>query len=400
LSDRVTIVGASLAGVRTAKLLRRYDFDGAIALVGDEPHRPYDRPPLSKQLLAGRLEPEAIALEGDELYDSLDLHLGARAVGLDVATGAVDLDDGSRLVGDHVVVTTGAIPRRLPDQPQLAGVHVLRTLDDALRLRSELGEGRQAVIVGAGFIGMEVAATARGLGADVTVVEFLDTPLVRGLGPVLGAAIADVHRARGVTFHLGAAVRAIDGDDRVRSVELDDGTRLDADVVVVGIGVAPATGWLAGSGLTLDDGVVCDDHLRAGGGEGRVWAAGDVARWPSARYGQPLRIEHWTNATETAQVVARNLTGGDAVHDPVPYVWSDQYDLKIQVVGRVTDDERIEVAVGDLDELRFVATASRDGQLRGAVGVRWPRALLQFRMLLERGAGPDEVAQLAASLNA
>lgn len=399
MSQRITIVGASLAGVRTAKLLRRYGYEGAIALVGDEPHRPYDRPPLSKQLLAGTMDRAAIELEDDALFGSLELHLGRRGVALDATGATVTLDDDTVIDAEAVVLATGSAPRTLPDQPDLAGVQVLRTLDDALALRAQLRDEPRLVVVGAGFIGMEVAATARGLGADVTVVELLDAPLQRGLGPMLGTAVADVHREHGVTFHLGRSVSGFAGDgDRVTGVVLDDGTEIAADAVLVGIGAAPAVGWLDGAGLTLDDGVVCDDHLRAEGGAGRVWAVGDVARWPSARFGEQLRVEHWTNATETAQVVARNLTGTDAVHDPIPYVWSDQYDLKIQVLGRVGGDDDIAVVLGDVDERRFVAVASRDGVVRGAVGVRWPRALMQYRPLIEEGDGLDAAASLAEEL--
>jgi 3-phenylpropionate/trans-cinnamate dioxygenase ferredoxin reductase component len=385
--SRIAIVGASLAANRTIRALRRKGYDGGIVLIGAEPHLPYDRPPLSKQFLAGDLDHDRIEFPAGDVYDGVDLRLGVAATRLRPADRAVELADGSEVVADHVVIATGATPRRLPHQPDLAGVHVLRTVDDATALRTAFDRRDAVAVVGAGFIGSEVASTARGRGLDVTVVEADTAPVVRGVGPVIGGALAALHRQAGVDLRLGVGVAALVGEaGRVTGVELADGAAVPADAVLVAIGVVPATGWLENSGLTLGNGVVVDDHLRAEGGGGHVWAVGDVANFPSARFGERLRIEHWTNATEQATVVATNLLGGDAVHDPVPYVWSDQFGVKIQVLGRVAGGDDVAVVSGALDADQYVAAFFRDGRLRGVVGQNAPRAVMSFRPLLEAGA--------------
>ncbi len=401
--ERVVVVGGSLAGLRACETLRTDGFDGTISLVGAEEHLPYDRPPLSKKVLAGEWEPERIVLRKVEDVDALDLdlHLGARATGLDIEGRQVRLTAGDALPYDGVVIATGSEVRRLPGQPDLPGVHVLRSLDDCLALRAELADGTASVVViGAGFIGAEVAATARGLGCEVAVVEALEVPLVRGLGPTMGAACADLHRDHGVSLHLSAGVDAIIGGSRVDGVRLVDGSVLPADVVVVGIGVAPATGWLEGSGLTLRDGVVCDATL-ATGAPG-VYAAGDCARWPHPLFGEELRIEHWTNAAEQGAIAAQNLlaatTGGQPrPYDAVPFFWSDQYGSRIQFLGRGGADDDVRVVVGDVDERKFVAVYSRDGIVRGALGLNLPRPLMSFRRLIAERTPLDDVLSHAAT---
>jgi len=398
--DRATIVvvGASLAGLRAAEELRAAGFGGRLAFVGAEDHQPYDRPPLSKQVLAGEWEPDQTPLRGQP-YDDLDLdwHLGRRAAALDVAGRILTLADGERLSFDGAVLATGSVPRTLPGTPPLPGIHVLRTLDDCLRIRAELERGPKVVVVGAGFIGAEVAATCRGRGLAVTVLEALPAPMVRGLGPVVGGALGVLHRDHGVDLRLEAGVAGFEGSDRVEAVLLGDGSRVDADVVVVGIGVRPATDWLEGSGLRLDDGVDCDATCQAAPG---VVAAGDVARWPSRLYdGASMRLEHWTNAAEQGAFVGRRLLADDdaaPVFDPVPFVWSDQYDVKIQVAGSVRGDDRIEVVDGSLEERRFVAAVGRAGRLVGAVGFSRPRPLMQYRRLIaERSSFDAAVAATA-----
>ena len=293
----VAVVGASLAGLRAVETLRRDGYDGRLVLVGAEAHLPYDRPPLSKEFLAGEVEPDDVALRRGPYDDlDLDLRLGRRAVALDLASRAVALDDGEPVVFDGLVLATGSTPRVVPGTPDLPGINVLRTLDDALAIRAKLDARPRVVVVGAGFIGSEVAATCRLRGLEVTVLEALPAPLVRGLGPVLGMACGELHRDHGVDLRLGVGVAGFEGDGRVERVRLDDGTAVDADLVVVGVGVAPATDWLATSGLTLDNGVVCDETLLAAPG---VVAAGDVARWPNPLFGgESMRVEHWTNASE------------------------------------------------------------------------------------------------------
>lgn len=393
--NRVVVVGGSLAGLRTCEALRAAGFAGSITLIGDEPHRPYDRPPLSKKLLAGDWEPERIALRAPDKLDELglELRLGVPAEALDSTTRTVTLADGATVTGDAVVVATGARPRRLPGQGE--GVHVLRTLDDAMSLRAAVTDGSHLVVIGAGFIGLEVAATARARGARVTVLEGLPAPLVRGLGPELGVAVARPLVEAGVDLRCAVRVESVDAD----GVTLADGERLDADAVLVGIGVEPATDWLAGSGLTIDDGVVADETLRAAPG---VYVAGDLARWTHTGTGEQLRIEHWTNAADQGAAAARNLLAAAAGETgtpfaPVPFVWSDQGRQRVQVLGRPAgDDDETVVAVGDAAGHAFVALVRRDDRLRGVVGFNAPKPTMAYQQLLDTGASWDEAMALAA----
>lgn len=384
---RIVIVGASLAGFRAAEELRALGHDGAIALVGDEPHRPYERPPLSKQVLAGKQPPEATALAVssgtiDDL--SLDWHLGTTATGLDLAARTVLLGGGGRLPFDGLVIATGASPRRLPGTDHLAGVHTLRTLDDCLAIRHILDSApRRVAVVGAGFIGAEVAATCRGLGVEVSLVEALPVPLERGLGAQMGAVMADLHRDHGVDVRLGVGVVLIDGGDRVERVRLTDGTVLDVDLVVIGIGVSPNTDWLDGSGLKIDNGVVCDETCLAAPG---VVAAGDVARWPNQRFDEVMRVEHWDNAIEMGAHAARTLLATPKTaqpYAPVPWFWSDQYDRKVQLAGRAGADDDVEVVSGSIDARRFVAFYGRGGRVVGVLGMNQPAQVMKWRSLLE-----------------
>ncbi len=389
----VTIVGASLAGLRAAESLRRRGHDGPIRLLGAEEHLPYDRPPLSKQVLAGEWEPDRIVLaDAAKLADlGVDWRPGCRVRHFDLASRRLDLADGSTESVDALVIATGATPRRLPGTDGLGGVHVVRTVDDALALRADLdaGPGR-VLVVGAGFIGAEVAATCRARGHEVTLVEALEVPLARVLGPRMGAVCGELHRDHGVDLRCGVAIDGVDGDDRVERVRLADGTRLEVDVVVVGVGVVPATGWLEGSGLTIDDGVVCDATGLAAPG---VVAAGDVARWPDPRAGHLVRVEHWDNAVRMgAHVGARLLVddGEAEPYAPVPVFWSDQYDRKIQLAGHVRPDDEVRVVVGSTAERRFVALYGRAGRLVGVLAVNRPRHLMAYSALIERGVSFDE----------
>jgi NADPH-dependent 2,4-dienoyl-CoA reductase/sulfur reductase-like enzyme len=383
--ETVAVVGASLAGLRAVETLRREGFDGRLVLIGAEPHLPYDRPPLSKQLLAGEVEPDEVALRRasyDEL--ELELRLATRAVHLDLATRTVELDDGGKVAFEGLVLATGSAPRILPGTPDLDGLFVLRTLDDALAIRARLDSSPRVVVVGAGFIGSEVAATCRLRGLDVTVLEALSAPLVRGLGPVLGMVCGELHRDHGVDLRLGVGVAGFDGTARVERVRLDDGSAIDADLVVVGVGVGPVTDWLEGSGLQIDNGVVCDETLLAAPG---VVAAGDITRWPNPLFGGELmRLEHWTNASEQGVAAARRLLYGDGAAPepfaPVPFVWSDQYDRKIQTAGHFRGDDEMAVVHGSLDERRFVAVFGRAGRLVGALGFSMPAKLMQYRKLI------------------
>jgi NADPH-dependent 2,4-dienoyl-CoA reductase/sulfur reductase-like enzyme len=401
----VVVVGASLAGLRAAEEVRHEGHTGPVIIIGDEIHAPYDRPPLSKQLLAGKWEVARIHHHAPDVLDTLGLEfrLGRRATGLDLDARTVLTDDGEALGFDGLIVATGAAARPLPGAEGQPAVFTLRTLDDCLAIKGALaaaGESPRVVVIGAGFIGSEVAATCRGMGAEVTVVEALPTPLGRVLGDEMGEACAGLHRAQGVTVRTGVGVDRVTsapGDDPPCVVHLADGTDLGADLVVVGIGVAPAVSWLEDSGLTLDNGVVCNETLFAADG---VVAAGDVARWTHAGLDEQLRVEHWTNAAEGGAAAARNLLAGtSAAHPyaPVPFFWSDQYATKIQVIGLPGPDDEVVVVEGSVDEGKLVALYRRGDRLRAALAFSRPRQLMAYRPLLAAGASFDEALAVARS---
>ena len=392
----IHIVGASLAGIRAAEALRRRGFDGRIVLIGDEPHRPYDRPPLSKQVLAGDWDADRIALTRPEKWDelALDFRPGVRATGLDVDGRTLSTTDGDDTY-DGLLIATGARCRTLPGTDAMAGVYVLRTLDDTMALRAELDAGpNRVVVVGAGFIGAEVAATCRGRGLDVSMIESLPTPLGRVLGEEMGQVCAEVHREHGVDLRTDVGVDRLEADDgHVARVVLTDGSVIEADVVVVGIGVIPNTEWLEGSGLTIDNGVVCDATMLAAPD---VTAAGDIARWPNRRFDETMRVEHWDNAIEQGVHAAERLlvSDDDAVaFEPVPWFWSDQYDRKIQLAGRVRADDDTHLATGSLDERRFAMLYGREGKLVGVLGFNRPRHVMQYKTMIQDGVSfADAVA--------
>ena len=394
------MVGASLAGLRTAQSLRSSGFEGAITLVGEETHRPYDRPPLSKQVLAGEWQVEQTQLADDDELARIDieLRLGQRATDLDVSSGTIGLHGGERVRFDALVLATGASPRRIPGTPDMRGIHELRTLEDCLALRADLERSTRVVVVGAGFIGAEVASTARKRGLEVTVLEALPIPLARGLGPVLGPVIAGIHLDHGVDLRTGTGVAGFEGDGRVERVVLADGSTIDADVVVVGIGVVPNTAWLEVSGLELRDGVVCDQYCEAVGAP-NVYAVGDVARWYNPLFDEEMRLEHWTNAVEQSMAVAATISGTPTPYAPVPYVWSDQYDSKIQIVGRPGPEDHVDVPIGAFDDRKFVAVTHRDGRLTGAVGLDEPRKIMRFKRLFTTRPSVDDGMALARELS-
>jgi NADPH-dependent 2,4-dienoyl-CoA reductase/sulfur reductase-like enzyme len=297
-------------------------------------------------------------------------------------------------------VATGASPRRVGgDGTALPGVHVLRTVDDCLALRAELERGPKVAVVGAGFIGSEVAATCRRRGLQVTIVEALPLPLLQVLGPEMGRVMAALHHDHGTKLRLGVGVAGFAGRERVEEVVLRDGTRFGADVVVIGVGVAPETGWLAGSGLVVDDGVVCDECCGASGADGVV-AVGDVARWYNPLFGRHLRVEHWTNAVEQADVAAQRLLFGEQgspAYRPAPYFWSDQYDAKIQFVG--VPGEQVQVVEGDVEQRKFVAAYGEGGRTVGALCFSWPARLARYRRVIAAGAPfpPPRAEETAAA---
>jgi 3-phenylpropionate/trans-cinnamate dioxygenase ferredoxin reductase subunit len=392
VARRIVVVGASLAGVRTVQALRRRGSDAEVVLVGDEPGSPEgvaaDRPPLSKGFLAdpgAGAPPLATAADLAALYVDL---VRNRATDLDLGARQVIVHGGRRIGFGALVIASGSTPRSVPGLEARRGVHVLRTAADAAAIRAACVPGARVVVVGGGFIGAEVASTAHQMGCTVTVVEMLPTLMVRGLGPEIGAAFTRRFARAGIELRLGAGVTAIEGAERVEGVRLTDGTRAAADVVVLGLGTEPDTTWLEGSGLDLRDGVVCDEHLAARGADG-VYAVGDVARWHHPRYGEDVRVEHWTNAVETSGVVASNLTGTPTVHSAVPYVWSDQLGARLQVFGRVGPSDKVQVVHGDLDGA-FVAITGNDGRLEGAVGFAALKQMFPYRKLLAVGGTWDE----------
>jgi len=371
----VVVVGAAAAGMAAAEALRQTGFDGRLIVVGEEPHRPYDRPPLSKQVLAGQWEPERILLRADDVLrrQHIDLILGVRAQRLDIGSRRLELADGASLSYDRLVVATGVTPRRLPSGHDLAGVHTLKTIDDALALRREFAASPAVVVVGGGFLGTELAATARGQGLGVTLVYPEAYPLELQFGSVLGPVAAGLHLDHGVRLRPGTTVsRLLGSDGRVTGVECADGEILDADIVVVCIGSAPATGWLDGSGLDLTNGVVCDHFGRAAES---VYAAGDVASWRDPDTGRAVRVEHRTSASEQGAAVARHLLGELA--EPlrsVPFFWTDQHGARIQVHGELPRGGELLVIEGSLEERRFVGLWCFAGRAVGVVGWNLPKA--------------------------
>ncbi|WP_425246213.1 NAD(P)/FAD-dependent oxidoreductase [Streptomyces sp. NEAU-NA10] len=388
--NRIVVVGASAAGLAAVETLRRESYDGELTLVGDEPHLPYDRPPLSKQFLAAEWDADRLPLRpaGDIAALGLDLRLGAAATGLDLIGRAVRLADGSEVPYDGLILATGVRPRRLPGE----GAHVLRGLNDALTLRERLAPGRHLVVVGAGFIGAEAAAVAWRLGARVTLLEPAEVPLAHAVGVEVGRTLSRAHRERGVDLRCGVTVTEV----TEAGVRLGDGEVVEADEVLVAIGSLPNTEWLADSGLTVGDGVVCDEYLEAAQG---VYGAGDVARWHNPLFGTSMRIEHRTNAAEQGMAAARNLLApeGREPFAPVPYFWSDQYDMKIQAYGFLRGHEEVAVVEGDLDERRFVAVYRTGGRVSGALAVGMPpRAIRRWRQMIAAGADWEEAVPAAA----
>jgi NADPH-dependent 2,4-dienoyl-CoA reductase/sulfur reductase-like enzyme len=396
----VVVVGGSLAGLRAVETLRSAGFDGDVTLIAAEPHVPYDRPPLSKRLLSGEWEPDRIALRKPDDMGSLDVtwRHGVPATGLDLASRIITLADDSEVPFEGLIVATGAAALTLPGQEAHAHVTTLRTLDDALDLRDRLVPGgKRIAVIGAGFIGLEVAATARQLGNEVVVLEGASAPLIRALGAEMGAAVAEVHGDHGVQIRCGVQVEGFaDG-----AVLIDGGWHEPADVVVVGIGVVPATGWLEGSGLELRDGLVCRSDLNAG--HPLVYGAGDLVRWHNPLFGEEMRIEHWTNAAEQGALAASNLISEAAGQSrsnyaPVPFFWSEQYDRRIQFLGRAAGDDDVEVVAGSIESRQFAALYGRAGRLRGVLGVNMPRAVMPFRKHLIDQIGFGDAIAIARSM--
>ena len=404
MTDSTVIVGASIGGARTAQALRSAGYQGDITLVGDETALPYDRPPLSKGLLAGTATADSLTLLTRQQATDLGirLRLGRTARHLDVAGSYVELEDGERMRYDDVVIATGARPRPSPwGKP--AGVHYVRTLGDAAALRDDLARGGPLVVIGAGFIGAEVAATARQAGVDtVTLVDPAPVPMGRVIDPATAARLGALHREHGVATRFGTGVEAIDPAADGLVIRLSDGSALAAATVVVGIGAVANDEWLASSALPVGGGLRCDDRCRAEGAP-RVHAVGDVARWHHAGYGALVRAEHWTNAVDQARYVAADIVrpGEQGPYQPVEYVWSDQYEAKIQVTGRTGADLRAVTLERAGQPGSFaVLCASGTGALAGAVTVSWPKAAIAARRAIKAGTPLDEVQAAILSVPA
>jgi NADPH-dependent 2,4-dienoyl-CoA reductase/sulfur reductase-like enzyme len=401
IPGRVVVVGTSVGGIRTGQALRATGYTGEVVLVGAEDVAPYDKPPLSKQVLVGAQTAADIPLLGPDGWAGAGLTpmLGRAAVRLDPVGKQVILSDGEPVDYDAVVLATGAEPRSIP-APEGSLVRTVRELRDSEAIRAQFSRGGPVVVVGSGFIGAEVASSARQLGLEATILEALPEPFARVLGPEVAARISRLHADAGVAVLGSAAVARVESlADGTGVVHLADGRRLPAATVVVGIGVVPATGWLEDSGLDLQRGVVTDEYCRASGAPD-VYAVGDVARWFDVRSGEHRLVEHWTNAVEQANLVAHNLLHPDELrpHVKAPYFWSDQHGLKIQMVGRIHPDDRVSflrfaTSAGDKD----VALYSRDGGFSAAVVLGWPRAVVACRQAWERG---EDLAQVTGRLSA
>jgi 3-phenylpropionate/trans-cinnamate dioxygenase ferredoxin reductase subunit len=388
----IVVVGGSAAGLSCVETLRREGYDGNVLVVGAEAHPPYDRPPLSKQVLVGALsasgDPAQLALRAPERIAELgaDWMLGTRAVALDVASRSVKLDDGSSVSFDGLLVCTGVRPRSLPLRG-VPNVHTLRSIEDAAALALTLRSVSSLVVIGAGFLGCEVAAAARQLGIRVDLIDTQPYPLIGVLGAAVGERLARLHTARGVQLHLGTLVTgAATSATGAARLNLANGEELDADAVLVAVGSTPNIEWLVDSGLNLSDGVVCDEYSCAAPG---IYAAGDVASWRHPRYGR-LRVEHKMNAIEHGGLAARNLLGARQVFQPIPYSWSDQYDAKIQLHGVARPASTMRVIAGDITSDRFAAVYSEAGEVSACLMWNMPRLGVRLRSAVASRISPDD----------
>lgn len=397
---KLVVVGASLAGLRAAEAARHANFTGSIVLIGSEEHLPYDRPPLSKAFLDAET-PAATEFRSQEYFDAeldIELMLGRPATRLDTENKRVLVGDGptqTEVAYDLLVIATGASAREMPGTNGLRGIHNLRTRDDAQVIRAALDEGARLVIVGAGFIGSEIASGARKRGLAPVVLEALPTPLVRAIGEEMGARISSLHIQNGTDLRCGVAVTAFEGDGTVERVVLADGSVLDADLVVTGIGTIPSVSWLEGSGLVLENGILCDENLYTG--VDGIYAAGDVVNWHNSVFERNMRIEHWTSAAEQGAVAARNAVDPESAkaYSTVPYFWSDQYGVRIQFVGVSAADE-IVVIEDRLEEVgRLVALYRSGDRIVGALTVNGQAEIMKYRGMIMKKVAWDEALTFA-----
>lgn len=394
------IVGANLCGGRAAETLRQEGFDGRVALIGAEPERPYERPPLSKEFLRHETERERVFLRPPEFYaeQEIELRLGVRASAVDLRERAVVLETGERLRFDKLLIATGGRVRRLAvPGAELEGVYYLRTIGDCERIASELAPGRRVVVIGAGFIGAEVAASARTTGLEVTVLEGGQVPLARALGPEMGRIYGDIHREHGIDLRLSTRIERLEGSGQVERVMTSDGEAVGCDFVVVGIGIDPETGLVEGTGIEVGNGIIVDEHCRTN--VDGVFAAGDVANFPNPILGERLRLEHWANAQNQGVAAAKAMLGSEEPYADVPWFWSDQYDLNLQYVGYASSWDHIAIR-GSVPERRFTAFYVKDGCLRAAMtlnrarDIRPSRELIRARVQVDAEKLQDEDVEL------
>ena len=391
----LVVAGAGLAGLRAVEAARRSGFEGTITLIGDEPYPPYDRPPLSKELLTGEATGPRFFRSADSLRRDLRVELL-----LSTAVTALHADEriviagGKQIRYTGLVIATGARARDLPGSPRLAGLHTLRTVEDGLALRQALRPGSRVVVIGAGFIGSEVACSARLRGSEVTVVEAAPVPLAHAVGDVAGALLWRLHESIGTDLRCGAKVESIEGTAHVEAVNLSDGSRLPADVVVAGVGAVPAIEWLQRSGLELNNGVVCDETLNAGAPG--VYAAGDGAEWFNPLFGETMRLEHWSAAADQGRVAGRNAADPSlaAPCATVPYFWSDWNGDRIQFAGVPGADE-VEVVAGDPAEGSFLVLYRRGGRVCGVLGLNQAQPVIQLRAMIARRVSWPEALEFA-----
>ncbi len=389
MSDPIIVVGAGLSALRTAESLRKNGYTGSIRVFGEEPHRPYNRPPLSKQALIEGIEADALAFPLRASVADVEWELEAEVVACDLAAGFVTTADGRTHSMSGLVAASGIRPRQLPTPGPQTGRVLLRTIDDALHLREELASGRRLVILGSGFIGCEVAATARALGCEVDVVSLDSEPMIRPLGSDLGAGMRAHHEEHGVRFHLGRTITEFTGDERVTGALLDDGTHLEADLVLEAVGSVANTEWLEGNGLDLSNGVLTDEYLSIVGSPVPAVAVGDVARHPNALFpGEPMRIEHWNMPTEMGKragaTLASLVTGQPPAGKPfdaLPSFWSDQYDINLQSFGVPGSASSYELAEGTYEGDCIVEYHDATG-LIGVIGVNRTAELMPYRKAL------------------
>jgi 3-phenylpropionate/trans-cinnamate dioxygenase ferredoxin reductase component len=366
-NETFVIVGASLAGAKAAETLRTEGFDGRVVLVGEEPVRPYERPPLSKGYLRGEQSFDDAAVHSDAFYaeNDVDLRLSTTAIALDLEQQTVSLDPGDVVNYHRLLICTGSAPKRLPiPGANLDGVKVLRSVADSDALRAAFGPSTRVVVIGAGWIGSEVAASARQLGSETAMVDVVDVPLERVLGPEVGAVYRDLHQEQGVRLHLGTGIESIEGSGSVQAVRLSDGTVLPADVVVIGVGVSPRVDLAEAAGLTIDNGVVVDEHLETS--RPGVYAAGDVANAWHPRYRARIRLEHWSAALNQGPAAARNMLGMATAYEKTPYFFSDQYDLGMEYRGWAPSWDQV-VFRGDVSQREFISFWLKDGRVAAAM---------------------------------